>query len=156
MPSRPLSADTSAVVKLHTRLDEEAIDLAKGRTEMPAAVARLAWLIPPTRVDLVDEVLVGVGRRDLSVTLDWPPIHLVHQLAHRVKRVHLGEVRMRGPKGEVVEVIRYRDKLGYDRRCYRLTRHGVFVGEYETSATLGKVVDLATLVEVRPDEPPPD
>lgn len=32
MPSRPLSADTSAVVKLRTRLDSEAIDLAKGRT----------------------------------------------------------------------------------------------------------------------------
>ena len=51
MPSRPLSADTSAVVKLHTRLDNEAIDLTKGRTEMPAAVARLAQLIPPARVD---------------------------------------------------------------------------------------------------------
>ena len=35
MPSRPLSADTSAVVKLFTRLDVEAIDLAKHRTEMP-------------------------------------------------------------------------------------------------------------------------
>src|SRR5918993_6006827 len=125
MPSRPLSADTRAVVKLATRLDVEAIDIAKGRTEMPAAVARLAQLVPPARVDLVDEVLVGVGRRDLSITLDWPPIHLVHQLAYRVKRVHSGEVRMRGPNGEVVDVIRYRDKLGHDRRCYRPTRHGV-------------------------------
>jgi hypothetical protein len=147
MPSRPLSADTKAVVKLATRLDNEAIDLAKGRTELPAAVARLAQLIPPARVDLVDEVLLGVGRRDLSVALDWPPIHLVHQLAHRVKRVHLGEVRMRGANGEVVDVIHYRDKLGYDRRCYRLTRHGVFIGEYETPEVLGKVVDLAELVE---------
>jgi len=41
-------------VKLHTGLDNEAIDLAKGRTDVPAAVARLAWLIPPARVDLVD------------------------------------------------------------------------------------------------------
>jgi hypothetical protein len=80
MPSRPQSADTSAVVKLHTRLDVEAMDIAKGRTEMPAAVARLVQLIPPARVDLVDEVLVGVGRRELSA-LDWPPISLVHQLA---------------------------------------------------------------------------
>ena len=94
-----------------------------------------------------DEVLVGVGRRDLAGTLDWPPIHLVHQLAVRVKRVHLGEVRMTGPNGEVVDVIRYRDKLGYDRRCYRLTRHGVFIGEYETPELLGKAVELATLVE---------
>jgi hypothetical protein len=96
MPSRPLSADTKAVVKLHSRLDNEAIDLAKGRTEMPAAVARLAQLIPPARVDVVDEVLVGVGRRDLFVTLDWPPIHLVHQLAYRVKRV--GSVAFRRPE----------------------------------------------------------
>ena len=153
MPSRPLSADTKAVVKLATRLDNEAIDVAKGRTETPAAVARLARLIPPARVDLVDEVLVRVGRRDLALSLDWPPIHLVHQLAYRVKRVHLGEVRMRGPNGVVVDVIRYRDKLGYDRRCYRLSRHGVFVGEYKTPEELGKVVDLAELVEADAQHP---
>jgi hypothetical protein len=46
MPSRPLSADTKAVVKLFTRLDNEAIDLAKHRTGMSAAVARLAQLVP--------------------------------------------------------------------------------------------------------------
>ena len=83
MPSRPLSADTKAVVKLQTRLDVEAIDLAKGRSEISAAVPRLVQLVPPARVDLVDEVLVAVGRRELSITLDWPPVHLVHQLAHR-------------------------------------------------------------------------
>ena len=54
---------------------------------------------------------------------------------------------MTGPNGEVVDVIRYRDKLGYDRRCYRLTRHGVFVGEYKTPEELGRVVDLAEMVE---------
>ena len=70
MPSRPLSADTSAVVKTYTRLHNEAIDVRKGRTDMPAAVARLAQLIPPARVDLADEVLVRVGRRDLNLTLD--------------------------------------------------------------------------------------
>ena len=90
MPSRPLSADRSAVVKLLTRLDNEATDVAKARTEIPAAVARLVQLVPPARLDLVDEVLVRVGRRDLNLTLDWPPVHLVHQLAHRVQRVHLG------------------------------------------------------------------
>ena len=42
MPSRPLSGDTSAVVTLPTRLDAEAIDLAKSRTELPAGVVRLA------------------------------------------------------------------------------------------------------------------
>ena len=69
MPARPLSADTRAVVKLFTRLDNEAIDVAKGRTEMPAAVARLARLVPPARLHLVDEVLVRIGRRDLSQAL---------------------------------------------------------------------------------------
>ena len=147
MPSRPLSADTNAVVKLQTRLDVEAMNLAQGRTEMPAAVGRLVPLVPPARVDLVDEVLARVGRRDLDHTLDWPPVHLVHQLAFRVKRMHLGEMRMRGPDGVVVDVIRYRDKMQQDRRCYRLTRNGVFVGEYKTPEELGKVVDLAELVE---------
>ena len=54
---------------------------------------------------------------------------------------------MRGPNGEVVDVIRYMDKLGYDRRVYRLSRHRVFIGEYKTPEELGKVVDLAGLVE---------
>lgn len=71
MPSRPLSGDTKAVVKLHTRLDNEAMNIAQGRTEMPAAVPRLVQLVPPARVDLVDEVLVRVSRRDLTRTLDW-------------------------------------------------------------------------------------
>jgi hypothetical protein len=40
---------------------------------------------------------------------------------------------------------------------YRLSRHGVFVGEYKTPEELGKVVDLATLVEDDPgyDTTPP-
>jgi hypothetical protein len=129
MPSRPLSADTKAVVQTYTRLHNEAIDVTKGRTDMPAAVARLTQLIPPARVDLVDEVLVRVGRRDLDQTLDWPPVHLVHQLAFRVKRMHLGEMRMRGPDGVVVDVIRYVDKMQDDRPCYRVTRHGASIGE---------------------------
>jgi len=36
MPSRLLSTETKAVVKLHTRLDVEAIEIAKRRTDMPA------------------------------------------------------------------------------------------------------------------------
>ena len=52
-----------------------------------------------------------------------------------------------GPNDEVVEVIRYTDKLGYDRKVYRLSRHAVFIGEYKTPEELAKVVDLATLVE---------
>jgi hypothetical protein len=129
MPSRPLSSDRSAVVKLQTRLDAEAMDIAQGRTEVPAAVPRLVQLVPPARVDLVDEVLARVGHRDLDQTRDWPPVHLVHQLAFRVKRMHLGEMRMRGPDGVVVDVIRYVDKMQYDRPCYRVTRHGASIGE---------------------------
>ena len=58
------------MVKLFTRLDNEAIDVAKARPEMPAAVARLVQLVPPAQLDLVDEVLVRVGRRDLNLTLN--------------------------------------------------------------------------------------
>jgi hypothetical protein len=76
-------------------------------------VARLAQLAPPAGLDLVDEVLVQVGRRYLSV-LDWPLVNLVHQVPYRARRVHLGEVRMTGLNGEVVGVIRYTDKIGYD------------------------------------------
>ena len=76
MPSRPLSADRSASVKLHTRIDVEAIDIAKDRTDMPAAV-------PPARLDLVDNALVAVGRRNVVASLDWPPVGVVHELIHR-------------------------------------------------------------------------
>jgi hypothetical protein len=147
MPSRPLSADTKAVVKLQTRLDVEAMDITKGGTDMPAAVARLTQLIPPARIDLVDQVLVRVGHRDLDQTLDWAPVHLVHQLAFRVKRMHLGEVRMRGPNGVVVQIVTYVDKMQQTRRCYRLSQHGVLRGEYKSPEELGKVIDLAELVE---------
>jgi hypothetical protein len=45
---------------------------------------------------------------------------------------------MRGENGEVVDVIRYRDKLGYDRKVCRLTRHGVFVGRVRDAAGAGR------------------
>jgi hypothetical protein len=83
----------------------------------------------------------------LPSTLDWPSVSLVHELIHRVGRVHRGELRLRGPNGDVVEVICYTDKLDHDRRVYRLHRHGVFFGEDRTPDELGKVVDLARLVE---------
>lgn len=147
MPSRPLSDDRAAVVRLQTKLDTEAIDITKGRTERPAAVARLVQHVPPARVDLVHEVLVAVGRRNLSITLDWPPVSVVHELIYRVGRVHRGEVRLRGPNGEAVEVVAYVDKVGRDRKVYRLHQHGRYVGEFKTPEELGEVVDLAALVE---------
>jgi hypothetical protein len=52
MPSRPLSPDRQAITQLHTRIDVKAIAVTKGETDRGAAVARLATLVPPTRVDL--------------------------------------------------------------------------------------------------------
>ena len=88
---------------------------------MPAAVARLVRLVAPSRLDLVDEVLLPMvagistspwtGRRCtwcISSPTGWSGCTL--------------EVRMRGPNGVVVDVIRYRDKMQQDRRVYRLTR----------------------------------
>jgi hypothetical protein len=49
-------------------------------------------------------------------------------------------VRLRGPKGVVVDVIRYRDQMRQGRRVYRLTRHGAIVGEYKSSAELANVI----------------
>ena len=60
---------------------------------------------------------------------------------------------MRGPNGVVVDVVRYVDKLGYDRKVYRLSRHRVFIGEYKTPEELGRVVDLAELVEDDAEHP---
>jgi len=62
---------------------------------------------------------------------------------------------MRGPGGVVVDVIRYRDKMGYDRRCYRLSRLGVFIGEYKTPEELGKMIDRSELVEDEPGRATP-
>jgi hypothetical protein len=106
----------------------------------------------PARLDLVEEVLVRVARRDLSLTLDWPPSHVLHQLALRVRRVHAGDVRLRGRSGEVIDLIAYTDTAGRDRRVYRLSRHGVFIGEYKTVEELAEHVDVATLVENDPEQ----
>jgi hypothetical protein len=121
--------------------------MVKGRTDLPAAVARLALLVPPARVDLVDDVLAAIGRSTPGHRTEWPPPERRYELAYQVKRVHAGEVKLRGQNGEVVDVVAYRDKLGYDRKVYRLHQHGVFVGEYKTPQELGQVVDLATLTE---------
>jgi hypothetical protein len=69
-----------------------------------------------------------------------------------MKRVHLGEMRLRGESGEVVDLVTYVDKMQQTRRVYRLSRPGIFIGEYKTVEELAKHVDLATLVEDDPDE----
>ena len=146
MPSRPLSPDRHAITQLHTRIDVEAIAVTKGETDRADAVARLATLVPPTRVDLVDEVMARIGTRKAD-RKDWPPYSLVCELVIKAKAVHLGEVKLRGPNGETVEAVSYVDKMQTRRQVYRLQRHGVFIGDYKTVDELGRRVDLPTLVE---------
>jgi hypothetical protein len=127
MPGRPLSADRKAVAQLHTRIDVEAMPVTKRETDRPAAVARLATLVPPTRVDPVDEVMARIGTRNAD-RKDWPPYAPVCELASKVKAAHLGEVKLRGPNGETVEAVTYRDKMQTRRRVFRLkqpARHGL-------------------------------
>jgi hypothetical protein len=104
MPSRPLSADRSAMVKLRTRIDVEAIDIVKHRTGLAAAVARLALLVP----------LPG----STWSTTSSPPWAVDTRSPHRLAAagaavraglpgqacVHAGEVKLRGPNGEVVDL----------------------------------------------------
>ena len=148
MPSRPLSPDRQAITQLHTRVDVEAIDIEKGRTDRAAAVPGLVRLVPPHRADLVDEVLYRIGKRGASARR-WPRFATVCELAAAVKAVHLGEVRLRGENGETVEVVAYMDKMQTHRQVYRLRRHGRHVGDYKSVDELGKHVDLSTLVEDR-------
>jgi len=146
MPGRPLSLDRKAVTALHTRVDVEAIDIEKGRTDRAAAVPRLVQLVPPHRDDLVNEVLYPIGKRGQSARR-WPPYGTVCELATAVKAVHLGEVKLRGPGGVSLEVVSYTDKMQTFRQVYRLRRHGRHVGDYKNVEDLGKHVDLPTLVE---------
>jgi hypothetical protein len=97
MGGRDVAADSTVIVRAYGQLHEEATAVAEGRSDMSAAVARLVRLIPPTRVDLVDAVLLRVGRRTLSATLDWPPARVLHQLAHQLKQAHAGEMSERLP-----------------------------------------------------------
>jgi hypothetical protein len=109
-------------------------------------VARLATLVPPTRVDLVDEVMARIDTRKAD-RKNWPPYSLVCELATKVKATHLGEVKLRGPNGETVEAVSYVDKMQTRRQVYRLKQHGVWIGDYKSVEELGKHVDLSTLVE---------
>jgi hypothetical protein len=87
VPSPPPNPNRSAVLNLQTQLEVEAIAVAKG-ADKSAAVARLPQLVPPARVNLIDEVLARISRRQPDWT-PWPPNHhLVLELAWRVKRVH--------------------------------------------------------------------
>ena len=80
-------------------------------------------------------------------------MHLIHQVAFPTKAVHLGEVKMRGPNGVVVDVIRYRDKMQYDRRCCRAHPARRVHRRVQDPDELGKVIDFAERVEDEPGPP---
>lgn len=152
MPPGALNQDRKAIVQLHTRLDVEAINISKGETDRAAAVPRLAALVPPRRADLVDEVMYRIGRRKAD-RKTWPPYATVCELAAQVKAVHAGDVKLRGPNGEIVEVVSYIDKMQTRRDVYRLKQHSVFIGDYKSIEDLGRHVDLSTLIEEEPGTP---
>lgn len=151
MPSRPLSADRSLEVRLHTRAGTAASAVGHGWTTRAAAVAALS-LVVPCRPDVVRTVVARI-RSVRSRDVEWPPLPVQAELLDSAERVTLGHVRLTGPGGVTVEHVTYTDKLGYTRRVLRLRRHGVFVGDFRTVEELGRQVDLATL---REQEDPPD
>lgn len=146
MPSRRLSPDRQAITRLHSRIDVEAIAVTKGETDRSAAVPRLVALVPPTRVDLIGEVMARIGTRRAD-RKNWPPYSLVCELASKVKAAHLGEVKLRGPDGQTVEVVSYVDKMQTRRDVYRLSKCGAFIGDYKTVDELGKHVDPSSVAE---------
>jgi hypothetical protein len=111
---------------------------------LPATAGRLVQLVPPARVDLADEVLARIGRRRIA-TLHLAPVRVtIVELAFRVKRFHLGEVRLRGSDGATVEVVAYIDTARRDRLVYQLRRGGQLAGESKTAAELGRRLGLGT------------
>jgi hypothetical protein len=145
VPSRPLSADRSLEVRLHTRAGTAASAVGHGWTTRAAAVAALS-LVAPCRPDVARTVLARI-RSVRPRAVEWPPLPVQADLLDSLVRVTLGDVRLTGPGGVTVEHVTYTDKLGYTRRVLRLRRHGVFVGDYRTVEDLGRELDLATLRE---------
>jgi hypothetical protein len=145
MPSRPLSADRSLEVRLHTRAGTLASAVARGVTTRGRAVAVLA-LVAPCRDELQERVLARIGSIP-PAEVEWPPRSVQVELLNSSIRVTLGDVKLTGPGGVTVEHVTYTDKIGYTHRVLRLKRHGVFVGDYRTVEELGREVDVATLTE---------
>jgi hypothetical protein len=145
MPSRPLSADRSLEVRLHTRAGTLASAVARGVTTRPRAVAELA-LVAPCRTELHQRVQARIASLP-SAEVEWPPRSVQIELLDSSIRVTLGTVKLTGPGGVTVEHVTYTDKIGYTRRVLRLKRHGVFVGDFRTVEELGRQVDVSTLTE---------
>jgi hypothetical protein len=149
MPSRPLSADRSLEVRLHTRAGTLASAVARGLVTHGRAVAALS-LVAPCRPELTERVRDRIASVP-SADVEWPPRSVQITLLDSSFRVTLGTVRLTGPGGVTVQHVTYTDKLGYERRVLRLKRHGVFVGDFRSVEELGRHVDVAGLREDEPD-----
>jgi hypothetical protein len=149
MPSRPLSADRSLEVRLHSRAGTLASAVARGLITRDRAVAALS-LVAPCRPELAERVRARIDSVP-SADVEWPPRSVQISLLDSSFRVTLGGVRLTGPGGVTVEHVTYTDKLGYERRVLRLKRHGVFVGDYRSVEDLARHVDVASLREDAPE-----
>ena len=149
MPSRPLSADRTLEVRLHTRAGTLAGAVARGATTRGQAVAALS-LIAPCRPELTERVRARVGSVPPAET-EWPPREVQLDLLASALRVTGGEARLTGPDGVTVQHVTYTDELGYLRRVLRLARHGVPVGDVRSVDELGRHVDVAALRDDEPD-----
>ena len=149
MPSRPLSADRTLEVRLHTRAGTLASAVARGVTTRGHAVAALS-LVAPCRPELSERVLARVGSVPPG-EVEWPPRSLQLDLLSSSGRVTRGGMELAGPGGVTVEHVTYTDKLGYTRRVLRLKRHGLFVEDFRTVEELGREVAVATLREAAED-----
>jgi hypothetical protein len=143
VPSRPLSADRSLEVRLHTRAGTLASAVARGATSRGHAVAALS-LVAPCRPELSSRVRGRVGSIP-AAAVEWPPRSVQIDLLASAERVTLGDVKLTSPGGVTVEHVTYTDKLGHTHRVLRLKRHGVFVGDFRSVEELGRRVDVATL-----------
>jgi hypothetical protein len=145
VPSRPLSPDRAAEVRLHTWAGTHASRVAKRRMSREEAVAVLA-LVAPCRSELVRSVIDRLAAGSPTAA-DWPPRSVQVGLLESAERVTLGLVHLTGPGGVTVEQVTYTDKLGYQRKVLRLRRNGVFVRDFRTVQDLAKEIDLTTLRE---------
>ena len=143
MPSRPLSADRTLEVRLHTRAGTLASAVVHGVTTRGKAVAALS-LIAPCRPELTERVLARVGSVP-PAEVEWPPRSVQVALLDSARRVAQGTVQLTAPEGVTVQHVAYTDKLGYTRRVLRLAQHGDLVGDYRTVEELGRHVDVGTL-----------
>ena len=147
MPSRPLSPDRAAQVRLHTWAGTHASRVVKRTMSRPAAVATLS-LVAPCRPDLVRAVIDRV-RAGSPTAADWPPRSVQLDLLLAVEQVVMGLVPLTGPGGVSVEHLSYRDTLGRDLKVLRLRRDGVPVRDCPDVQALSREVHLATLVADR-------